>query len=37
MKSKDKEKILKATRKKQQVICKGIPIWLSDEFLAENL
>ena len=34
---KDKEKILKATREKQQITYKGIPIWLSADFSAETL
>ena len=37
MKIKDKEKILKATREKQQIACKGIPIRLSADFSAEIL
>ena len=36
-KIKDKEKILKATRAKQRIIYKGIPIRLSADFLAETL
>ena len=33
----DKEKILKATREKQQITYKGIPIRLSADFSAETL
>ena len=36
-KIKDKEKILKATREKQQIICQGIPIKLSAGFSGETL
>ena len=36
-KTKDKEKILKATREKQQITYKGIPIRLSADFSAETL
>ena len=36
-KIKDKEKMLKATRGKQQMTCKGIPIRLSADFSAETL
>ena len=36
-KIKDKEKILKATREKQQITYKGIPIRLSADFSAETL
>ena len=36
-KIKDKEKILKAAREKKQVTCKGTPISLSADFLAETL
>ena len=36
-KIKDKEKILKAMREKQQIIYKGTPIRLSADFLAETL
>ena len=36
-KMKDKEKILKATREKQQITNKGIPIRLSVDFSAETL
>ena len=34
---KDKDKILKATREKQQIIYKGTPIRLSADFLKEAL
>ena len=33
----DKEKILKSTKEKQQIISKGIPIRLSADFSAETL
>ena len=33
-KIKDKEKLLKATREKRQITCKGIPIRLSADFSA---
>ena len=33
----DKERILKAARGKQRVICKGTPIRLSADFFAETL
>ena len=33
---KDKEKILKAARKKQQITYKGAPIWFSADFSAET-
>ena len=36
-KIKDKEKILKATREKQQITYKGIPIRLSADFSSETL
>ena len=36
-KIKDKEKILKATREKQQITYKGIPIRLSADFSAKTL
>ena len=36
-KIKDKEKILKATREKQQITHKGTPIGLSADFSAETL
>ena len=36
-KIKDKEKILRATRKKQQITYKGISMRLSADFLAETL
>ena len=36
-KIKDKEKILKVAREKQQITYKGIPIRLSDDFSAEIL
>ena len=36
-KIKDKEKILKATREKKQITCKGIPIRLSTDFSADTL
>ena len=36
-KIKDKEKILKAAREKQQITYKGIPIRLSADFSAETL
>ena len=36
-KIKYKEKILKATREKQQIIYKGIPIRLTTDFSAETL
>ena len=36
-KFKDKEKILKASREKQRVIYKGVPIRLSADFLKETL
>ena len=36
-KIKDKEKILKATREKQQITYKGIPMKLSADFSAETL
>ena len=36
-KIKDKEKLLKATREKQQITHKGIPIRLSADFSAETL
>ena len=35
--TKDKEKILKATREKQQILYKGTPIRLSADFSAETL
>ena len=34
---KDKEKLLKATREKQQITCKGTPIRLTVDFSAETL
>ena len=36
-KFKYKEKILKATREKQKITCKGIPIRLTADLSAENL
>jgi len=36
-KIKDKDKILKAIREKQQITCKGIPIMLSADFATETL
>ena len=36
-KIKDKEKLLKATREKQQIIYKGTPIRLTADFSAETL
>ena len=36
-KIKDKEKLLRATREKQQITYKGIPIRLSADFSAETL
>ena len=36
-KIKDKHKLLKATREKQQIIYKGTPIRLTDDFSAETL
>ena len=36
-KIKDKEKLLKATKEKQQITYKGTPIRLIADFLAENL
>ena len=36
-KIKDKDRILKAARKKQQVTYKGTPIRLSSDFIAETL
>ena len=36
-KFKDKEKLLKATREKRQIIYKGTPIRLTDDFSAETL
>ena len=36
-KIKDKEKLLKATREKQQITYKGTPIWLTADFSAETL
>ena len=36
-KTKHKERILKATKGKQQVTYKGSPIWLSSDFSAETL
>ena len=36
-KTKHKERILKASREKQQVICKGNPIHLTAEISTENL
>ena len=36
-KIKDKEKILKGTREKQQITYKGIPIRLSEDFSAKTL
>ena len=36
-KIKDKEKILKATRERQQIIYKGTPVRLSTDFSAETL
>ena len=36
-KIKYKEKILKATREKQQITCKGNPIRLSADFLTETI
>ena len=35
-KIKDKEKVLRATREKQQIIYKGIPIRLSADFFSRN-
>ena len=35
-KIKDKEKIFKATREKQQITYKGIPAWLSADFFSRN-
>ena len=35
--SKDKEKLLKAAREKQQIACKGIPKRLTADFSAETL
>ena len=35
-KIKDKEKIVKATSKKQQITYKGIPLRLSDDFFSRN-
>ena len=36
-KFKDKERILKAAREKQEVTCKGAPIWLATDFSVETL
>ena len=36
MKIKDKERVLKATREKQQITYKGTPIRLSADFSAET-
>ena len=36
-KTKNKERILKASREKQQVICKGNPVHLTAEISTENL
>ena len=36
-KIKDKERILKAARKKETVTCKGVPIKLSSDFSKETL
>ena len=32
----DKKKILKEAREKKNIMCKGTPIWLSADFLAET-
>ena len=36
-KIKDKERVLKASREKERVTCKGFPIKLSADFSIENL
>ena len=36
-KIKDREKVLKATKERQQITCKGIPIKLSADFSAKAI